>query len=90
MPYILNLALGCWLYDEDNPNEPGEFMRPEKDPKEFRTLEDLVAYWNKIKSDVNYRNKWHDIHYPCIKEHFELYETLPSNWEKTNDQAKIS
>lgn len=84
MPYILNLVLGCWILDNDS-IAPGEFIRPNVEG-DIQSLEGLVKHWNSTHN----RNEWEDIHYPCIKEHFEVYETLPTNWRTFYDKVEVS
>ena len=72
MPYILNLALGCWLH-----NGRGDHLEP---PHCFKlagneySLETQVERWN------NYPNVWECVHYPCKPEHFEVYDELPEDY----------
>ena len=84
MAYILNLVLGCWLSgdDKDNDNTPGIFLNPE-DLSQYQQLSELVEHWNSFKEQ-----SWEDIHYPCRIEHFEVYNTLPTNW-RICDETEI-
>jgi hypothetical protein len=81
--YILNLVLGCWVIGDNGDPNPGEFLDPTVDPQASDNLKDLVASWNKAP------NKWEDVHYPAIPEHFEVYEKLPDNW-RSYDKAEVS
>lgn len=75
MAYLLNLVLGVYLtsayviakpFDEDAPPELWSFNKSDLD------LDKLVRYWNK-KHTPDYK----DIHFPCLKAHFEIVDKLP-------------
>jgi hypothetical protein len=81
--YILNLVLGCWVTEDNGNPNPGKFLDPIANPQAVDNLKDLVTRWNEVP------NKWDDIHYPCIAEHFECFEKLPDNW-RLYDKAEVS
>lgn len=74
MAYVLNLVLGTWI--RDLKGKPVKFFVGEE--WEFGNISDAVKSWNKHGGTNTY---WPDIHYPAIKEHFEVYEKLPDNWK---------
>jgi len=82
--YIFNLVLACWVLEDDDTGRPGNFLRD--NGNDYRTLEELVKHWN------NCNDRWPDIHVPCIKEHFELYETIPEELNPVGglyDEAEV-
>jgi hypothetical protein len=83
MAYVFNIVLACWVKgDFSEGDEPGEFLRSGSD--DFKTLEAMVQSWNK----AGYQ-RWDDVHWPCIPEHFDVYENLPDNW-RSYDKAEVS